>query len=61
MHFGEKQINDLYRFPDVDMAAFEAKGCELGSWMVEKLCQGKEVLWTIRAISMNDSISKARM
>lgn len=38
MHFGVKQINDLYRLPDVDMAIFESKGCASGSWIAEKLC-----------------------
>lgn len=41
--FRAKQIHDLYGLPNVDMVDFEAKRCELSSWMKQRLYLGKEV------------------
>lgn len=49
--------------PDTDMAQFQAKGCETGTWMSSILCPSKEVPWdaTKKGISMNDFIVEARI
>lgn len=56
VEFGARKINDLYEIPNENMANFEAKGCELGSWLAERLCPSKEVSWVATKIniSMND-------
>lgn len=63
VHFGEEQINNLHGLLNVDMNDFEVKYYELGSWMTEKMCLGKEVSWAVtkKGISMNDFTAKARI
>lgn len=63
VHFGVEKINDVYGLPNVDMRAYETKDCASGSWLVEHLCPGREVLWAtmMNVILMTNFISEARI
>lgn len=63
VHFGAKQINDIYGILNANLTQFEAKGCEPGRWLVEKLFRKRKVPWDAMkmVISLHDFKDKAQI
>lgn len=63
VNFRIEKINQVYGITNSNIEQFYAKACTPRTWMVDILCDGKEVPWgtTKRNILMNDLISKAML
>lgn len=61
--FDTEQINNVCGFPNIDMRDCEVKDYASGSWLVEKVCPGREVPWTATKtrIILNEFTVEARI
>lgn len=55
VHIKDEKIKRIYALLDSDQSLFTTKNCAWGSWLVSKLCPGKNIPWATTKAGITSS------